>query len=368
MICQRCFRRFDGDQRFCPHDGEALVATLDVKRVRSKPTPLYGTLIGDRYQIRGQLGEGGIAKVYVARDEETKEVVAVKILEPRFVRDARIKARFLLEAKAVAKIAHPAVVEVLDVGLTKSGVPFLVLEFLGGESLAELLRREGAPAPERTLATLIQIAEGLEAAHGVQIIHRDLKPSNILLVGEKGSGHTAKILDFGFAKLEEHSLTLAGMTVGTAEYMAPEQTVSDPVDARTDVYGLGALAYRVLSDKLLFKGAEAADVLAQHLVTKAPALDVRGAEGAKMGRILARALAKVPANRYPTMSAMLADLRAVLAAVTGGPEAGPPKPPHALKDEEPAQQLDVYAPQTPFARQVATMLYKRLGLTPPAWA
>lgn len=357
MICQRCFRRFDDDQRFCPHDGEALVQTLDVKRVRSKPTPLYGTLIGDRYQIRGQLGEGGIAKVYVARDEETRGVVAVKILEPRFVRDARIKARFLLEAKAVGKIAHPAVVEVLDVGLTKSGVPFLVLEFLGGESLAELLRREGALPLERALAILIQIAEGLEAAHGVSIIHRDLKPSNILLVGEKGSGHTAKILDFGFAKLEEHSLTLAGMTVGTAEYMAPEQTVSDPVDARTDVYGLGALAHRVLSDKLLFKGAEAADVLAQHLVSKAPALDVRGGvdERAKMSRILARALAKVPANRYPTMSAMLADLRAARAG-------------SAIADPPSSADADVYAPQTPFARQVAAMLYKRLGLTPPAWA
>src|SRR5262249_42149001 len=196
-------------------------------------------------------------------DRATGAPVAVKVMESKRLREPRSRARFILEAKAAAKISHPSIIEVFDVGLDESGSPFIVMEFLFGESMGAWLRRERVMSPEMGLPFVKAIASGLSAAHREGIIHRDVKPDNVFLLGEKGSAYAIKILDFGFAKLAEHAgVTQAGVTVGTVQYMAPEQSVSDPADARTDVYGLGMLMYRMFTGQLPFKGKDDAEMLA----------------------------------------------------------------------------------------------------------
>src|SRR3954468_12149465 len=142
MFCPRCHRRYEDDHLFCPHDGERLVAALDIKRIRSKPTEHAGEIIGDRYQVRGMIGKGATAQVFLAQDRTTGAPVAVKVLEAKHLKEPRARARFILEAKAVAKVSHPSVIQVLDIGLHVDGAPYLVMEFLFGESLGEWLRRD----------------------------------------------------------------------------------------------------------------------------------------------------------------------------------------------------------------------------------
>ena len=354
MICTKCHRRFSEEHQFCPHDGEKLATTIDIKRIRSKPTEHAGEVIAGRYQVRGLLGKGGMAQVFLALDKQTGEAVALKLLDPGSVKQADLRARFLVEAKAAAQITHPAIVRILDVGLRDDGAPWMVTEFLFGESLGEWLRRERVMAPPRAIAVLRPIALALGAAHRAGVIHRDVKPDNILLLGERNDFHDVKLVDFGFARLVgEKGMTQAGVAVGTIEYMAPEQAVSDAPDARTDVYALGVLMFRLLSGRLPFQSRTEPETLAHHLITPAPspALGQAGlAPGLEM--IILRALRKRPDNRYPSMDALVEDLDRV---ARGGPPRIAQQPPNAA---------DVYSPVTPFAITAAKFLYKKLGLNP----
>ncbi|MGK4008237.1 serine/threonine-protein kinase [Sorangium sp. So ce1036] len=361
MLCPRCHRRYADDHRFCPHDGEKLVGALDIRRIRSQPTEHVGTVVAERYRVRGLIGQGAMAQVFLAEDTRGGAPVALKLLAPRFRREPKVKARFLLEAKAAATVAHPNLVEVLDIGLHE-GSPYLVLEFLFGESLSSLLLREKRLSPETGIPILLQAAAGLGAAHRAGIVHRDVKPANVFLVGEKGDAWAAKVVDFGFAKLYEHSgLTQAGVTVGTLEYMAPEQAVSDPPDARTDIYGFGVLMYRMFSGKLPFSvargsspalspGADEAMVLSSQLITPPPppSLGATPVERA-LEAVIMRCLRKRPENRYPSMEALGEDL-------------GRLARPLALAANAPITEPDVYVARTPFGAHAARFLYKQLGL------
>ncbi|MCC6553170.1 MAG: serine/threonine protein kinase [Polyangiaceae bacterium] len=355
MFCPRCYRRYDDDHRFCPHDGGQLTDGPDIKRIKSKPTEHVGLVVGGRYQVRGLLGKGGMAEVFLAQDRTTGAPVAVKILNPRHIREPSKRARFLLEATAGAKIVHPNVLKVLDVGLRDDGAPYLVMEYLFGESLGEWLRRERSMSVELGLPLVRQLAEGLAAAHREGVIHRDVKPANVFRVGEKGSPYAAQVVDFGFAKLAELSgLTQQGVAVGTIEYMAPEQTVNEPPDARTDVYGLGALMYRMFTGRLPFHIKDDAELLAHHLLVPPPPPALgEDRMASRLGAVILRALRKRPDHRYPSMEALLADLDRL--ATPAGPEA-------ALR---PLDEPDVYAPRTPFAINTARYFYKLLGKDPP---
>ncbi|WP_437953251.1 serine/threonine-protein kinase [Sorangium sp. So ce296] len=360
MLCPRCHRRYADDHRFCPHDGERLVQSLDIRRIRAKPTEHVGTVVADRYRVRGLIGSGGMAQVFLAEDTQGGAPVALKLLEPRLRREPKVKARFLLEAKAAATVAHPNIVEVLDIGLHE-GSPYLVMEFLFGESLSSLLLREKRLSPEAGLPILLQAAAGLGAAHRAGIVHRDVKPANVFLVGEKGDAWAAKVVDFGFAKLYEHSgLTQAGVTVGTLEYMAPEQTISDPPDARTDVYGFGVLMYRMFSGRLPFSvtrgsspvlspAMEEAMVLANQLMTPPPPPNLGASPTARsLEAVILKCLRKRPENRYASMEALVEDL-------------GRLGRPGALAADAPIASPDVYAAQTPYGEHAARFLYKQLG-------
>jgi eukaryotic-like serine/threonine-protein kinase len=196
-----------------------------------------------RYTVEKTLGRGGMATVELARDEQLGRRVAVKRLFASLAADDVFQTRFLREARMAAALSHPNLVAVYDVG-EEDGLPYIVMEYVEGETLADLMARTGAIDPDRAVDLLLQICAGLEHAHAAGLVHRDIKPQN-LLVGRNG---VAKIADFGIARtLQATKLTLTGTVLGTASYLAPEQAAGEPVTAAADIYSLGAVAYELLA-------------------------------------------------------------------------------------------------------------------------
>jgi len=205
------------------------------------------------------------------------------------------------------------------------------------------------------LPVLQQVASALSAAHAAKILHRDIKPDNIFLIGEPGEPYGVKIVDFGLAKLREGALTAAGTVVGTIEYMAPEQCITDPADARTDIYGLGAVAYRMFSGRLPFTAERDEELLAQQLVQAAPPLSAFNSEvDADVEKFVGKCLRKHPDNRYQSMTEVLVDLERLLEETPGMLLASPPD-----------RCEDIYLPRSPFAKTVAKAFYRTLGKIPP---
>ncbi|HEU4409811.1 MAG TPA: serine/threonine-protein kinase [Polyangiaceae bacterium] len=359
MVCPSCHRRYpEGEYVFCPYDGGRLEAALSVDAVPTMPTPAAGQVLAGRYELRGFIGKGAMAHVYLAQDRQTNEPVAVKVLEARVARDARARDRLRREALAATTVGHPNIVRVHEVGERDDGAPFLVMEFLFGESLGALLRREPRLKPDIALPVALQAASALAAAHRAGIVHRDVKPDNIFLVGAPGDPYAVRLLDFGLAKLyAQHALTQAGIVVGTPEYMAPEQVVADESDARTDVYGLGMVLYRMLAGRLPFSADPNTDLLARQLLSPPPPPSAHGAVlPPDLEQLVLTALRKHPENRYSTMDDVVEDIERLLGDRPGAVEPWPL-----------AHRPDVYRPRTKVARQAAAFFYKRLGLTPPSW-
>jgi serine/threonine-protein kinase len=209
---------------------------------------LAGVKLNERFEIRGFLGKGATARVYLARDGKDGKPVAVKVLEPEFAKDKKMRERFKREAEAVNAVGHPAIPYLLAMD-EHDGAPYIVMEYLFGESLGDLLNRGGALTLGTALLAMRRCAGALAATHQKGIVHRDIKPDNIFLIGEKGNPYEAKVVDFGFARLRSSSLTAAGIVLGTVNYMAPEQVVNDPLDSSTDVYALGMVMYRVFTGR-----------------------------------------------------------------------------------------------------------------------
>ena len=199
----------------------------------------------DRYRVERPLGHGGMARVDLARDVELDRLVAVKVLADSLVGDAELRERFVREGRLAARLAHPNVVAVLDAGEV-DGLPFIVMEYVDGETLAEVVRREGALPCDRAVGLAVQALDGLEHAHAAGLVHRDVKPGNLLL----RSDGQLKIGDFGIARaLEQSGLTEAGTILGTAAYLAPEQARGEEVGQAADVYGLAAVLYELLTGR-----------------------------------------------------------------------------------------------------------------------
>ncbi|HEY4119667.1 MAG TPA: serine/threonine-protein kinase, partial [Byssovorax sp.] len=308
MFCPRCHRSFDPSHAFCPSDGSRLLTSADVATFQAKPTRETGAILGGRYEVRGFIGKGAMARVYLAEDHETHGPVAVKILEPRMAKEASTRDRFLRETQAVGRIGHPNIVKLVGHGERGDGSPYIVMEFLFGESLGDWLRRDRVMPVEIGLPVMAQIADGLAAAHAVGVVHRDVKPDNVFLVGEPGAPYAVKIVDFGLAKLRGEASTQAGVAIGTLEYMAPEQAVSDHPRNETDVYGLGTLMYRAFTGELPFPTAGDAELLAHQLAVDAPPPILAEDVDPRLGRVLARALRKHPENRYASMDDLMEDL------------------------------------------------------------
>jgi TolB-like protein len=269
------------------------------------------------YRIVRKLGEGGMGVVYAAEDERLNRAVAIKTI--RDAGDGSARERFLREARAAASLSHPNVCQLFDIG-DEEGKPFLVMELLDGESLADRLRNGALPLQEASQTTLA-ILTALDALHARGFVHRDLKPSNVFI-----TKHGVKLLDFGLARETRavgltseattvagggHPLTLSGMIVGTPRYMAPEQLLSAPVDARTDLFAAGALLFEMISGKPPFDEENAMRLFHAVVYENPPNLTGSAAITA-LNRIIHRAMAKRPDDRYPGADAMAQDLRDVM--------------------------------------------------------
>jgi predicted nucleic acid-binding Zn ribbon protein len=260
-LCVVCSKVFRSDMSTCPDDGTDLVIEAgdgEGTQVR------LGHVIG-KYRLLRMLGEGGVGTVYEAEHVRLGRKTALKILHPDVVSD-EIVVRFFNEARAVNEIKHPNIIDVEDFVTTPTGDHYMLMELLQGEDLRTAISREGYLAPERVAVIGEQIASALAAVHKVGIVHRDLKPDNLFLV-ERDGKEVCKLLDFGIAKFmgEEQGVTRAGMTMGTPEYMAPEQILSDGVaGVRGDIYSLGMLMYEALAGTPAFTATNTAAILRAH--------------------------------------------------------------------------------------------------------
>ncbi len=261
-----------------------------------------GLVLDGRYRLERQLGAGGMGTVWVGHQIALDRAVAVKVLH---VTGATSRARLRREALALAAVHHPAVVEVHDYGETADGVPYIVMELVRGEGLAERMARRGAMPAEEAVALVLPLLEGLAAAHGAGIIHRDIKPENVILAD---AGATPKLLDFGIAAValdeSDARLTTDGGIIGTPAYMAPEQMRGETVDERTDVWAVGVMLYELIAGEAPFGGGNVFAVLARAASQpppyprQAPGLDGR------LWALLMNALRKNPAERTPSATAL----------------------------------------------------------------
>ena len=268
-----------------------------------------------RYQVLAPIGGGAMGTVYKAHDPNIDRVVAVKVMRAEALDPSarqEFLERFRVEVRAAGRCAHPAIVAVYDFG-EQDGAPYIVMEHVEGRTLAALLkdadsdRRGMAP---RLAAAMLQILDGLGAAHGLGIVHRDIKPSNILIT----TGGRAKIADFGIARLDVGSLTAAGGMIGTPSYMAPEQALGRTVDARADLFAASAILYETLLGRPPFVGASLPETLLK--LTSPDAADLGTLAGTPLGAVIARGLQKDPERRYPNAVEFAAALRSAMA---GGP-------------------------------------------------
>ena len=269
----------------------------------------------DRYRLESRLGAGGMGVVFRAVDLPANQLVAVKLLRPEY-QSHEAAVRFNREMRNTARLTHPNVVKVLDVGKTKEGELYFVMELLGGDSLSEVLRREQRLSAERAVNLGVQVCAALQVAHAAGIIHRDIKPANLVLVPRAGQRELVKVLDFGIARSlgEETELTRTGHVVGTTEYLAPEQILGQQYDGRADLYALGVTLFRALTGTPLFPNATDSASLLYHQVNARPDLLTERAPGAGISplleRVVLRCLRKDPAERFQSAAELAAALEA----------------------------------------------------------
>ena len=262
-------------------------------------------MLGGRYALRRKVGEGAMGEVYEAEHLFLHRTVAVKILRPTIAAIPEALARMQREAESMSGLGHPNIVDAIDFGHTDDGLTYLVMEWLQGENLDDYLAHERLEVAT-ALDITAQAAAGLAEAHHRGVIHRDLKPANLFVTKNRKGENVVKVLDFGIAKLVEKDskLTGTGVLIGTPNYMAPEQAMGDPVDARADVYALGVILYEMLTGFVPFRGDNPLAVLHQH-TSKMPALPSATAPdrgiSAKLDELVMRCLAKSPEDRYASM-------------------------------------------------------------------
>lgn len=326
--CPRCGSTFEGDARFCPKDGSPLIEVAGApaapvakpatesktsvrKAVTPKPSPaldragsLSNQVLDARYEVQRKLGEGGMSYVYQARELSTGESVAIKVLSPKLGADHSSVERLRREAGLAMRLDHPNVCRILRLGETEDGLIYLVMPYLKGELLSDREVRVGPMSPEVAIPLLVQACAGLFHAHQLHIVHRDLKPENIMLV-PGAAGDQAVVMDFGLAKENRAGsglakLTATGIILGTPEFMSPEQIRGKALDARSDIYALGIVAFEMFTGKLPFQGRNAQEMMIARLRGQpAPLRQYRPDLPAKLEKVLLQAMEANPDSRYP---------------------------------------------------------------------
>jgi tRNA A-37 threonylcarbamoyl transferase component Bud32 len=275
----------------------------------SEPDPLVGQTVAGKFKIVKLLGEGGMGCVYLAEQQLGTNVrkVALKTLHKHLSQDQHIKERFNREAGTVSGLEHPNTIQVFDFGEMPDGTLYLVMEYVQGRSVADWLEKDGAMPPQRVEHIMRQVCGSLEEAHGHGIIHRDLKPDNVVLCERAGQKDWVEVLDFGIAKRSsehdpnEAKLTQQGMVLGTPPYMSPEQFTGQPIDARSDIYALGVMAYEMLTGRLPFEANTAWEWASKHMTEPPRPIETQPLGPNvpdKMRAAITRALAKNKEERF----------------------------------------------------------------------
>jgi serine/threonine-protein kinase len=341
-----------------------VVHDADVARFEKR----LGSVLCGKWALERLLGVGGMAAVYAARHRIGTEV-AIKMLHPELARSSELRSRFEREAQVSGKLKHPGAVEVRDVDVTEDGVPFMVMELLDGVSLSTRLR-DGPLELGEALRYIDELCEVLGAAHAEGIIHRDIKPDNVFVTTE---GHI-KVLDFGIARLREgRPMTLVGARLGTLPYMPPEQVAGRPIDARADIFALGALMFRLLSGRRIHEAKTESDLLVKMATTPPPPLEsVAPHMPDDVCAVANRALAFEVGKRYPSSAVMQGDVRALRSgdpppfAMQALSDHGPPNP---MVEPSSMPSLAVGSSSPTMATKVATPAARHLAgpvvVTPP---
>lgn len=330
-VCPTCQASYPDYAQFCPRDSAKLVyveatqlhrtaADQPVGQTPSKEdlaaqmlsapfTRLTGETIEGKYRLERVIGEGGMAVVYKATQVNIDRLVVLKIMQWQLRGNERAIKRFEQEAKFTAKVSHPNVVSVFDVGFLGGGQPYLVMEYIKGESLRDRLERVGKLPLSAAAAIMVQLCRGLQEAHKSGLIHRDLKPENILLQEDVDRPDWVKIVDFGIAHLVVgyERLTRTGNITGTIAYMAPEQLRNVPVDTRADLYALGIVLFEMLTGTIPFDGESTEQILLKQLMEPPqPPSKLRPEiePGSPFDLVVMKALEKDPDKRYQTATEM----------------------------------------------------------------
>jgi serine/threonine-protein kinase len=271
---------------------------------------LTGTMLSGRYRLDAQIGSGGMSTVYRALDSVLERRVAIKLMHREIAGDSDQLERFRREARAVAQLSHPHIVGVIDTG-EDEGRPYIVFEYVEGETLKERIRRSGRLQIDESVAYAIEIARALDGAHSRNIVHRDIKPQNVL-IDEEGS---AKVTDFGIARsLDEDGLTADGRVLGTTDYVSPEQALGHAVTGQSDIYSLGVVLFEMLTGDVPFHGENQVAVAMKHVREPIPDVQVRRPEvSASLASVLDRMTDKELEHRYPDVRTLMDDLEEVLA-------------------------------------------------------
>src|SRR5450432_2363297 len=281
---------------------------------RPTPTPRMPPLLAGRYTIDRYLDKGGTSRVYLGWDELCEDDVVIKVLTDEAARCSVLRGHFLIGSRAALAVQHENVVRVLAVREPDLGSPYMIMEVLKGELLADLLGRIPQLSTRATLSVAAQTAAGLMALHAAGIIHCDIKPDNLYLTSAPGSAKNIKILDFGLAEVQGQSIASDAPAMrGTAQFMAPEQVLGDPVDARTDVYALGVTMFRMLTGQLPFDLKLSTTLLRHQLFSPTPPLSWLCEDiDPNVEGIVLKATRKNPANRYTSAHELELDLTRVL--------------------------------------------------------
>jgi serine/threonine-protein kinase len=294
--CPKCQREFASNERICPDDGSLLK-----EKVPSEEQAIGRTLDG-KYRIDGFLKRGGMGSVYRGTHVLLNKPVAIKLIRPELVTSQDIVERFFREARAAAKLSHPNIVTVHDLGQTEDGTLYIIMEIVDGQSLKDLIVSQGPWEPGRALRFCRGVASALSLAHRNGIVHRDLKPQNIMVFRDSEGRESPKLLDFGIAKtLEPDSpaLTSTGMVLGTPHYMSAEQAKGMPADQRSDIYALGVILYEMLVGKVPFDDKSIPSILVKHLTEPPrPPSTLRGDIPREVETLVLRCLEKDPGKRF----------------------------------------------------------------------
>jgi serine/threonine-protein kinase len=327
--CNICHATYPATFTHCPHDGSLLMEANEW---------IDGAIIRGKYRVLGKLGAGGMATVYKALHMGFDEVCALKVIHPELAGDPSFVKRFGQEAALTRKLQHPNAVRVEDIDQADDGRPFMVMEFIEGKSLKDVIQRQAPLAVPRVCRIAKQVAGALEAAHQLGIIHRDIKPANILLTWPSGGEEVAKVLDFGIAKMKEvhlaadgATLTRTGTSIGTPAYMSPEQamgTAGAALDGRADLYSLGVVMYEMLTGELPIQAESEVQMLIGQINTAPQPIRARRPELREgIGAVVMQCLEKDPARRPASGAAAIARIEAAERGV--GPSDAPNEMPTA---------------------------------------